>query len=151
MGFRLIPSHFGLAGSFFGRSSPSSIKASTDTLAARAYCSGAMRERRGRYSLFYFEQIGSRSCLRITRLGLILVLLFTVIPTIALLSLFLINRSTSPPDVAVKVKPMPTANAATYPVIKQQLPAPTQKAAQQPASKQPSPPTLSTPPVNGSR
>ena len=110
-----------------------------------------MRKRRGRYSLFYFEQIGSRSYLRITRLGLILVLLFTVIPIIALLSLFLINRSTPTPDVDVTVRPMPAANISTYPVIKQQPPAPTQKAAQQPASKQPSPPTLSTPPINGSR
>ena len=81
-----------------------------------------MRERRRRYSLFYFEQIGSRSYLRITRLGLILVLLFTVIPIIALLSLFLINRSTPTPDVDVTVRPMPAADTLPYPAT--ELPSP---------------------------
>jgi hypothetical protein len=109
---------------------------------------GAMRERRRRYSLLYVEQVGSRSYLRITRFGLILVLLFTVIPIIALLSLFLINRSTPTPDVDVTIKPMPTADTLPYPAIKLPSPPPAQKAVQQPASKQPSPSTLSNPPVN---
>jgi len=110
-----------------------------------------MRKRRGRYSLFYFEQIGSRSYLWITRLGLILVLLFTAIPIIALLSLFLINRSTPPPDVDVTIKPMPAADTLPYPATELPSPLPAQKAVRQPASKQPTPPVLFTLPVNSNR
>jgi hypothetical protein len=104
--------------------------------------------RRGRYNLFYFEQVGSRSYLRFTRLGLILILLFTVLPVIVILSLFLINRSTPSPDVDVTIKPRPADNTSTYPAIKQQPPI-TPKAVRQPTSKQPSPPALATPSANG--
>ena len=49
--------------------------------------------RRGlKLELFYYERVGSRSYLRITRLGIVLILIFTVLPVIALLSLFLLNR-----------------------------------------------------------
>src|SRR5205085_2689633 len=109
----------------------------------------ATRERhRGRYNLFYFEQVGSRSYLRFTRLGLILILLFTVLPVIAILSLFLINRSTPSPDVDVTIKPRPADNTSMYPAIKQPPPPTTPKAVRQPASKQPSPPAFATPSAN---
>jgi hypothetical protein len=108
-----------------------------------------VRERRGRHSLFYFEQVGSRSYLRITRLGIILVLLFTVLPLIDILSLFLVNRSTPPPDVDVIIKPRPVDNNSMHPAIKQPSPPPTPKAVRQPTSKQPSPPALATPPNKG--
>jgi hypothetical protein len=98
--------------------------------------------------LFYFEQVGSRSYLRITGLGLALILIFTVLPVVAILSLFLWNRSTPTPDVDVTIKPAPVANTAMYPAIKQQPPDHPLKALQPPAIKQPSPPLLSTPSVN---
>jgi hypothetical protein len=107
-----------------------------------------VHEQRRKHSLYYYEQVGSRFYLRITRLGLVLILLFTVVPVIAILSLFLMNRSTPTPDVDVTVKPRPADNTSTYPAIKQPSPPPTQKAVRQPALKQPSPPVLATPPVN---
>ncbi len=70
---------------------------------------------RGRkLKLFYYEQVNSRSYLRITKLGLVIVLVFTVLPVIALLSLFLLNQSTPMPNVDVTIKPMPTANDSIY-------------------------------------
>ena len=108
---------------------------------------GAVRERRRRYSLFYFEHVGSRSYLRITGFGLILILLFTIVVTITLLSLYLINRSTPLPDVNVTVKPIPATNTPAYPVIKQLPPPPAQKAIQIPLSQK-TPPTFATPPSN---
>jgi hypothetical protein len=98
--------------------------------------------------LFYFEQIGSRSYLRITMLGLALILLFTVLPVIVILSLFLFNRSTPLPDVDVTIKPMPTANTSIYPTIQQPTPPPTPKSLRQPKAARPSPPVLSLPTRN---
>src|ERR1041384_134464 len=106
-------------------------------------------QRRLKLELFYFEQIGSRSYLRITRLGLILILLFTVLPVIVILSLFLINRSTPTPDVDIIIKPRQAENTSTYPTIKQPSPPPTPKAVRQPTLKQTSPPVLATTPDNG--
>lgn len=100
-------------------------------------------------ALFYFERIGARSHLRITRLGLVLILAFTILPVIALLSLFLLNSSTPPPNVDVTVKPAPAANTSTYPVITQPPPPPAPKAVRQPRATKPTPPVLATPPVNG--
>lgn len=95
--------------------------------------------------LFYFEQIGSRSYLRITRLGLVLILLFTVLPVIVIFSLFLFNQSTPTPNVDVTIKPMPTANTSIYPTIQQPTPPPAPKALRQPQAARPSPPALSSP------
>src|SRR2546430_10346726 len=86
----------------------------------------AARDRRRRYSLYYFEHVGTRSYLRITGFGLILILLFTIVVTITLLFLYLINRSTPLPDVNVTVKPIPATNTPAYPVIKQLPPPPAQ-------------------------
>lgn len=77
-----------------------------------------------------------------------LILLIIVLPLIAILSLFLINRSTSKPDVDVTIKPRSADNTSTYPAIKQPSPPPSQKAVRQPTLKQPSPPALGTPPAN---
>ncbi len=98
-----------------------------------------------RHSFYYYEQIGSRFYLRITRLGLILILLFTFLPVIAILSLFIRNQSTPMPNVDVNIKPMPTANTSIYPIIKQQPPPPAPKALRQPQAARPSPPALSSP------
>ena len=67
---------------------------------------------RRRLELFFFEIEGNRSYLRFTRLAVILILCFTVIPIAAILTLFLYNqasinseqinvnvRSTASPDV----------------------------------------------------
>jgi hypothetical protein len=108
----------------------------------------AVREQRRTHSLYYYEQIGSRFYLRITRLGLALILLFTIVPVIAILSLFLLNQATPMPDVDVMIKPRPADNTSTYPAIKQPSQAPTPRAVRQPPLKPPSPPVLSSPPAN---
>jgi hypothetical protein len=95
--------------------------------------------------LFYYEQVGSRSYLRVTRLGLILILILTVLPVIALLSIFLLNQSTSMPNVDVTIKPMPTANASAYPTVHQPIPPPAPKALRQSKAAQPVPPALPSP------
>jgi hypothetical protein len=84
------------------------------------------RGRRGlSLALFYFEQVGPRSYLRITKLGVILILLFATLPVVALIGIYLWNSSTPPPDVDVTIKPMPAASALPSPVIKQAPPPPT--------------------------
>jgi hypothetical protein len=98
--------------------------------------------------LFYYEQVGSRYYLRITKLGLVLVLIFAVVPVIALLSIFLLNQSTPMPNVDVTIKPMPTANTSVYPTIHQPTPPPTPKAMRQPKAARPLPPTLPSPARN---
>lgn len=89
--------------------------------------------------LFYFEQVGTRSYLRFTGLGVILILIFTVLPVIALLFLFLLNQSTPMPDTDVRIKPAAPANASIYPTIHQPPPPPAPKALRQPKVAQPSP------------
>src|SRR5436853_2721522 len=101
--------------------------------------------RRLKLELFYYEQVGSRSYLRVTGLGLILVLILTVVPIIVLLSIFLLNQSTPMPNVDVTIKPMPTANSSAYPTIHQPTPPPAPKALQQSKAVQPVPPVLSSP------
>lgn len=101
------------------------------------------------WELFYYEQVGSRSYLRITRLGLALILILTVIPVIALLSIFLLNQSTPMPNVDVTIKPMPAANTSAYPTIHQPAPPPTPKALRQSKAAQPAPPAFPTPIRNG--
>jgi hypothetical protein len=103
------------------------------------------RKKQGRWislELFYFEQIGSRSYLRITKLGLVLILLFTILPVIIIFSLFLFNRSTPMPNVDVTIKPMSTDNTSISPAIHQPTPPPALKVLRQPKAAQPSPPTL---------
>jgi len=95
--------------------------------------------------LFYFERVGTRSYLRFTRLGLILILIFTVLPVIALLFLFLLNQSTPMPDTDVRIKPAAPINASMYPTIHQPTPLPTPKALRQPKAARPSPPVLPSP------
>lgn len=107
-----------------------------------------MARQQRRHSLYYYEQIGSRFYLRITRLGLVLILLLTIVPVIAILSLFLLNQTKPMPDVDVTIKSRLTDNTSTYPAIKQPSPAPTPRTVRQPALKQPSPPVLSIPPAN---
>lgn len=95
--------------------------------------------------LFYYEQVGSRSYLRVTKLGLVLILILTVLPIIALLSLFLLNQSTPMPNVDVTIKPIPAANTSAYPTIHQPTPPPAPKVLRQSKAAQPVPPTLPSP------
>jgi hypothetical protein len=107
-----------------------------------------VRNRRRRYSLYYFEHVGTRSYLRITRFGLFLILLSTIGAMIALFSLLLINRSTPMPSMDFRTKsPSASVNVSTEPIIKQVPPPRPQKAIQIPLSKQ-TPPTAATPPTN---
>src|SRR5438067_12397055 len=102
--------------------------------------------RRPSLALFYFEQVGPRSYLRITKLGVILILLFVTLPVVALIGLYLWNSSTPPPDVDVTIKPMPAASALPSPVIKQAPPPPTPpKAPRQHRAAMPSPLEAPTP------
>ncbi len=95
--------------------------------------------------LFYYEQVGSRSYLRITRLGVALILIFTVLPFIAILSLFLWNQSTPMPNVNLTIKSAPPVDPSMYPTIHQQPTPLAPKALRQPKAAQPTPPTFPTP------
>jgi hypothetical protein len=52
-------------------------------------------QRRGNLELFFVERIGNRSFLRFTRLGVILILCFTVLPLIAIFTIFLFQSNPS--------------------------------------------------------
>lgn len=54
---------------------------------------GRISQRRGRFALFYFEQVGSRSYLRFTPLALFLIVGLTVMSAVLLFGLLLLNRS----------------------------------------------------------
>ncbi len=95
--------------------------------------------------LFYFEQVGSRSYLRITKFGLVLIFCFTVLPIIALLFLFFLNQSTPMPHTDVTIKPAPPVNTSIYPTIQQPTPLPTPKVLRQPKAVRPSPPAFPSP------
>jgi hypothetical protein len=105
------------------------------------------QRRRLNLELFYFEQVGSRSYLRVTRLGLALVLILTVVPVTAIFALFLHQRSAPPPDVDITIRPRPVDNTSAYPTIQPAPPFPTPKPVRQPALKQPSPRVSPTPPA----
>jgi len=95
--------------------------------------------------LFYFEQVGSHSYLRITRLGLGLILIFTVLPVIALFFVFFLNKSTPVPDTDVTIKTIPPTNTSTYPTINQPASPPAPKALRQRKAARPALPELPSP------
>jgi len=72
--------------------------------------------------LFYFESVGSRLSLRFTRLAVILVVLFTVIPVSALFILFLSRADPADTKVDVNVRTLPPVGALPSPLIKQAPP-----------------------------
>jgi hypothetical protein len=98
-------------------------------------------QRRG-FELFYFEQIGSRTYLRFTRLTLFLIVGLTVLSVLLLFALFLSNRRGGREDVDINVV-APTATPQDYnkPVLQRAAPGPTPPKVRKPlgASVLPSP------------
>lgn len=74
---------------------------------------GRGRQRGGRFELFYHERVdsrvGSRYYLRFTRLALILVLCLTVIPCVAILTLYYKQSRARPEDANVNIRVAPRA------------------------------------------
>lgn len=67
--------------------------------------------RGGRFELFFFEQIGSRSYLRFTRLALLLVVCLTVIPMVAICALFFTQSRVDLKNVNIDIRAQPGAPA----------------------------------------
>lgn len=76
----------------------------------------------GGNGLFYFEDDGLRLSLRLTRLAVILVVLFTVIPVSALFILFLSRANPADTKVDVNVRMFPPVGVSTSPLIQQPPP-----------------------------
>src|SRR5205085_9214200 len=61
--------------------------------------------------LFFFEQVGSRSYLRFTKLALYLILFMTLVAIAMLLALFVLNRNQKPEEINLNITvptPVPT-------------------------------------------
>lgn len=78
---------------------------------------------RRNYDLYFYEQIGSRLYLRITRLGVIVIVLLTVIPItlMLLLLLFISPAKETKPDITIRTLP---ARSPVQRAIKPYPPAP---------------------------
>jgi hypothetical protein len=103
------------------------------------------------FELFYFEQVGSRTYLRFTRLTLFLVVGLTVLSILLLFALFLSKGRGRPEDIDVNVV-APTATPYDYnkPTLRQAPPGPTPPKVIKPlgAGVPPSPsPSMSPPPA----
>jgi hypothetical protein len=113
--------------------------------------SGRDARRRG-FELFYFEQVGSRTYLRFTRLTLFLIAGLTFLSISLLFVLFLSHRRGRPEGVDINVVVAPTATPQDYnkPVLQPAAPGPTPPKVRKPlgASVLPSPsPTPSPTPA----
>jgi hypothetical protein len=95
------------------------------------------RRRGGRFELFYFEQNGSRTNLKFTRLTVFLIASLTVLSILLLFVLFLSNRRGRPEEVDINVV-APTATPQDY-----------NKPVLQPAPPGPMPPKVIKPPRAG--
>lgn len=108
---------------------------------------------RGRdYSLYYFERRdGGRYYFRLTRLGLLVLILLTIIPITAILILFTFTRR-KPPNVDTNiVVPPATPYSANKPIIRQ-VPAPSPpKNIKLPTLNSPTPLPIQTPDGNANR
>lgn len=94
-------------------------------------------QRSRRFELFFFEQIGSRHYLRLTRLALLLIVCLILIPILLLFTLYLSRKRSGPKDVNVDiVAPTPAPHDYSTPII-------------QPAAPPPTPPKVSKPPGAG--
>lgn len=79
-----------------------------------------------RYALWYLQQEGLRFYLRFTLLGVIVVVLLTIIPIIAIFSLFIIGNSSSDIDnVNISITPRAPSYDDTRTLIKPAPPPPT--------------------------
>jgi hypothetical protein len=94
-------------------------------------------QRRRGFEMFYFEQIGSRTYLRFTRLTLFLIVGLIVLSILLLFVLFLSNRRGRPEEVDINVV-APTATPQDY-----------NKPVLQPAPSGPTPPKVIKPPRAG--
>lgn len=98
-----------------------------------------------RFELFFFETVGNRSYLRFTRLAVVLILCFTVIPIAAILTLFLYNQaSINSEEINVNVRSAPRTNATPLRnvIIQTPTPQPVPKVHRQPLQPAPSLPAL---------
>jgi hypothetical protein len=114
---------------------------------------GSNRRHRGRFDLFYFEQVGPRSYLRFTRLALFLILCLIIVPMAALLALFAWNRRDRPKDVDVNITvPTPKPHDYSKPIIQPTTPAPAPPRVIQQHIPAATPPRMpSAPPVDDDR
>lgn len=96
-----------------------------------------------RFALFFFESGGGgRTYLRFTRLGVIVILLLTIIPLIALLVLFMMNSSRPMPDVNTNISILPASpSPATSPVIRPAPPVSPPRSSKRPGVVTPASPT----------
>ena len=81
---------------------------------------------RRRYALWYIQHEGSRSYVRVTGLGLLAVVLFTLIPTLLILTLFFRNEAQQQRDlenVNITITPR-TPDNVNYQVIRPAPPPP---------------------------
>lgn len=69
------------------------------------------RHHGGRFELFFYEQIGTRYYLRVTRLALVLIVCLTVIPLLAISALFYTRRHVDLENVNVNITVPPPAPA----------------------------------------
>jgi hypothetical protein len=102
----------------------------------------------GKFELFFFESAGSRTHLRFTRLGVVLILCFTVIPVLAIFTLFLYNRipsSSEQINVNVRSSPSPDATPIRNVIIQAPRPQPLPKVHRAPLLP---PPNLPAGPVD---
>jgi hypothetical protein len=103
---------------------------------------------RGGNGLFYFEDDRSRLSLRFTRLAVVLVVLFTVIPVSALFILFLSRTDPADTKVDVNVRTLPPVGVSTSPRIQQPPPPKLKIQRPEPLPSFPSPPgTVPTDPT----
>ena len=96
--------------------------------------------------MFFLETFDGRTHLRFTRLGVIVILLLTIIPLIALLVLFLMNSRSPVLDVNTNIRTLPAPSPQTSPIIRAAPPA-SPRNRKQPQIITPAPPA---PQVKGS-
>ena len=104
--------------------------------------------RRRDYSLFFFQTEGSRTYFRFTRLGVILIVLLTVIPLVALFVLLLASSRSPASNVNANVRVLPAATPFTpdKPIIQKAPPLRTPpKVGKQPGYGMPAPSGIPTP------
>src|ERR1043165_3939594 len=69
--------------------------------------------RRGRFELFYFEQVGSRSYLRFTNLALVLVLFLTLGAMAMIIAFYVWNRGHEPVETDINIH-VPARESTNY-------------------------------------
>ena len=107
--------------------------------------------RRRNFEFFYYEQLGSRLYLRFTRLGVIAILVFTLIPISAILLLFLFQEPAKEVNVNITTPPERPYDSNKS-IIKAPPPSPafTPKPIRQTPVILPTPPLLPSPDRNRS-